>query len=263
MTSNMLSASAPSVVSIAPAASLRAFRQMLRAPGPLISSLLQSVFFMLIYAGQLENIGSGFLSDRPFIAFLLPLILMTGAATTAASAGQMVLSDIQSGYMDRLRMASGLNLPFLFGPWFATTIAVAAQTGLTMGIAALFGYRPHDPGAMLAIVLLMTAFGSAVAIISIAAALLMRTPAATGAVTLVFFGLSFFTGFFAPVEQLSGWMRAVAQFNPLTYTVELARDIEAGANLAHIGLATGFIAALALIGIAGCAVATRQERSRR
>lgn len=254
---------APSMLLITPPAIVRAVRNLIRAPGPLISSLLQSIFFLTIYSGQLENVGAGFLSDRPFIAFLLPLILMTGAATTAAAAGGMVLNDLQTGYLDRLQLASGRIVPFLLGPWVATVAAIALQTLLTMGFAALFGYRPHDLGAVAGITLLMTGFGAAVAIISMLAALRFRGTSATGAVTLVFFGLSFFTGFFAPVDQLSGWMGFIARFNPLTYVVELARGVEAGLPVDQSALAVGFIVAIAVLGLIGCALTLNGARKTR
>lgn len=259
----VLTTAAPSMLSITPPAIARALRNLVRAPGPLISSLMQSIFFLTIYSGQLENVGAGFLTDRPFIAFLLPLILMTGAATTAAAAGGMVLHDLQNGYLHRLQLASGRIVPFLLGPWVATVLAIALQTALTMGFAALFGYRPHDLGAFIGILGLMTGFGAAVAIISILAALQFRAASATGAVTLVFFGLSFFTGFFAPVDQLSGWMGLIAQFNPLTYIVEFARSIEAGLPAAQPALALGFIGTIALLGMIRCALALKMDRRTR
>ncbi|MGI5270429.1 hypothetical protein ACQEUU_14845 [Nonomuraea sp. CA-218870] len=97
----------PRTLPVTLAAIGRSTRAILRSPALLIAPLAQALFFLVVYAGQLGAVGSGYLAGGSFIAFLLPLILLTGAATGAGAAGKLLLSDITSGYLDRLRLAHG------------------------------------------------------------------------------------------------------------------------------------------------------------
>ncbi|WP_307962345.1 hypothetical protein [Salinispora arenicola] len=67
------------------AAMRRSTRAVLRSPTLLVAPVAQSLFFLLIYSGQLSAVGSGYLAGGSFISFLLPLILLTGVATGAGA----------------------------------------------------------------------------------------------------------------------------------------------------------------------------------
>ncbi|MFF2267378.1 ABC transporter permease [Cellulosimicrobium cellulans] len=245
------------------AAAGRSTRTILRSPALLVSPLAQSLFFLVVYAGQLSTVGGSYLEDGRFVAFLLPLILLTGAATGAGAAGTLVLGDLTSGYLDRLRLAHGTTGPFLGGAVVAALAGVAIQTILTLAGAALIGYRPTDwPGllGMLAILLLLTL---GIALLSIAVAVRTTSTASTGLVPLAVFGLSFFTGVFAPVEELAPWMRTIATLNPLTHIIDAARKLESGASPTALPLAIVVLATLLVAGAVACALAQNHARRNR
>lgn len=249
--------------SVTAAATRRSLRAVFRSPALLISPLAQSLFFLLVYSGQLSNVGSAYLGGQTFIAFLLPLILLTGVATGAGAAGTLVLADITSGYLDRLRMAHGTVTPFLTGTVIAVLAAVAVQALFTTGGAMLVGYRPADWGATLGMVAIMLVLGVAVALFSVALAIRTGSSSSTGLVTLTFFGLSFFTGVFAPVEELSGWMRAIATVNPLTSIIDAARQVESGGGLTSGPLAAALLITLIVAGFISCVLALAHARRNR
>ncbi|GAA2735115.1 ABC transporter permease [Actinocorallia aurantiaca] len=245
------------------AATARALRTVFRSPALLISPLAQSLFFLLIYSGQLSNVGAGYLDGQAFIAFLLPLILLTGVATGAGAAGTLTSNDLTSGYLDRLRMAHGTVTPFLTGTVLATLVAVTVQALLTIGGAMIAGYRPNAWTGTLGMLAVMLILGISVALCSVAVAVRTASSSTAGLVTLGFFGLSFFTGVFAPVNELSGWMRAVATVNPLTYIIEAARQIESGSALTAGPLATIFLTMLVAAGFVACGLALHHARRNR
>ncbi|MBE3001630.1 ABC transporter permease [Nocardiopsis sp. HNM0947] len=245
------------------AATRRSLRAVFRSPALLITPFAQSLFFLLVYAGQLGDVGSSYLDDQSFIAFLLPLIVLTGVATGAGAAGTMTLGDITSGYLDRLRMAHGTATPFLAGTLIATLVAVSVQALLTTGGAMLVGYRPTGWAETFAMVGLMLVLGLAVALFSIAVAVHTVSSSTTGLVPLAFFGLSFFTGVFAPVEELSGWMQAIATVNPLTYIIDTARELESGTVPSAGPVAVGLLLVLVVAGLISCALALHRARRRR
>jgi len=245
------------------AAVRRSTRTLLRSPALLVSPVAQSLFFLLVYAGQLGTVGSTYVPGGSFIAFLLPLILLTGVATGAGAAGTLVLADLTSGYLDRLRLAHGSTGPFLTGAAVAALVGVALQTAVTLAGAVLVGYRPQGIGGLVAMATLLLALGVGIALLSIAVAVRTRSAASTGLVTLTVFGLSFFTGVFAPVAELAPWMRAVATVNPLTYVVDAARQLESGGAPTALPVAGVVLVILTLAGTAACALALNHARRTR
>ncbi|RUL92176.1 ABC transporter permease [Verrucosispora sp. FIM060022] len=245
------------------AAVRRSTRAVLRSPALLVAPVAQSLFFLLVYAGQLSTVGSSYLPGTGFIAFLLPLILLTGVATGAGAAGTLVLRDITSGYLDRLRLAHGSTTPFLVGPVGAALVAVVVQMVITVVGATVIGYRPQSWPGVFTMLLLLVALGLGVALLSTALAIRSASASTTGLVPLAVFGLSFFTGVFAPVDELATWMRLIATVNPLTYIVETARQLGSGDTLTAAPVGVTAVAFLAVAGIVACALALRNARKKR
>lgn len=245
------------------AAIRRSTRAVLRSPALLVSPLAQSLFFLLVYTGQLGTVGESYLPGGSFIAFLLPLILLTGVATGAGAAGTLVFRDVTSGYLDRLRLAHGTTAPFLVGALVAALVGVTGMLAATVGGAMLVGYRPTTWIGTAAMAGVLLALGVAVALVSVAVALRAGSESTVNVVTLVVFGLSFFTGVFAPVDDLSGWMGVIATVNPLTYVVDVARQLESGAALDAAPAAAVVLVTLLGAGLIACAVALDHARRNR
>lgn len=245
------------------AAIRRSTRAVLRSPALLVAPVAQSLFFLLVYSGQLSSVGSSYLAGDSFIAFLLPLILLTGVATGAGAAGTLVLADVTSGYLDRLRLAHGTTTPFLVGAVAAALVAVTVQMVVTIAGATLIGYRPQSWAGVTATILLMLVLGLGIALLSIAVAIRTASAASTNLVTLAVFGLSFFTGVFAPVDELAGWMRTIAVANPLTYVVDAARQLGGSSAPAAVPVALVVLTTLVLAGVAACALALHHARRNR
>lgn len=241
----------------------RSTRLVFRSPALLITPIAQSLFFLLVYAGQLGNVGDSYITGTSFVSFLLPLILLTGVATGAGTAGTVVLGDVTSGYLDRLRLAHGTTTPFLVGGVVAALVGVGVQLLVTIAGAAAIGYRPQDWAGMIAMLLLMLLLGLGISLLSVAVAIRTATASTTNLVTLAVFGMSFFTGVFAPVEQLAGWMRAIATANPLTYVVDTARQLESGAATSSLPVGLAFLTALVLAGAVACVLALNHARRQR
>jgi ABC-2 type transport system permease protein len=234
------------------AATARSLRTIARMPSLLISPLSMSLFFMAIYAGQLSDVGPSYLGGTSFATFILPLILVTGAVTGAATAGELLVRDMTSGYLDRLSLAHGRATPFVIAPLIACQAVQALQVLLTIAAAYAIGFRITDVAGTFALIGLALVVGLAVALISAACALRFGTSSAIGSVTMVFFGLSFFTGVLAPTDQLSGWMHAVAIANPLTYVIDTMRSFVDPGTTSHPAITAATLTVLGVAGLVAC-----------
>lgn len=245
------------------AAARRSLRAVARTPGLLINPVAMSLFFLLIYSGQLSSVGPAYLDGTSFAVFVVPLILLTGAFLSAAISGELLVRDMSSGYHDRLVLAHGSGLPFLVGPVLASTVVFVAQAALTLTGSLAIGFRADSPGSVLALLGLTVIVGLSITPFTLAAALRFETPAAVNAVPTAFFGLSFFTGFLAPADQLGGWMRAVARINPLTPILDTMRATVDPSVTARPGATALTLGLIALIGVGACLAAARTRRNTR
>lgn len=240
----------------------RSLRTVVRVPALLVSPLLMSVFFLLIYSGQLGEVGGSYLEGTSFGTFILPLILVTGAVTGAAAAGELLVRDLRSGYLDRLVLAHGTPTPYVVAAAATGVLLVVVQAALTVLAGTLVGFRAESAGGIVALLGYTVLLGLGVGLLGAAAALRWAESSMVNLVTMAFFGLSFFTGFLAPSGRLSGWMDAVSTVNPLTYVIEAMRDTVAGGG-GSTATALGVLGGILVAGVAACTWALHERQETR
>jgi len=242
----------------------RAARTLTRVPALVASPLVMSAFFLVIYSGQLGKAGSAMLPGGTYLAFVLPLVLLTTALSGGMIAGQLLVRDMTSGYHDRLILTGAGRVRVVGAPLAATGVALTVQAVGMVGIGLALGLRDVPVPRLGALILGTAAAGVAFALIAVATAVRSRSDAAVNAVFSVLFSLSFLTGAFAPREELSGWLRAVATVNPVTYVLEALRDVAGSAAPAgSLGAGVLTVALVAVAGVAACAAAFRHVETAR
>lgn len=227
----------------------RAIRTCLRMPELVIGPLIMSAFFLIIYHGQLSATAPGLMPGTEYIAFLVPLVLLTAAFTGGAVAGQLVVRDLDSGYFSALALTPTRRGLLATAPALAGMAVITMQALVLIGMGALLGLE-HPNGYRGATVLLALtiATGTGFLLLALAAGLIGRSLAWVNAAVYVFFPLSFMTATFVPRDHLQGWLAVVARFNPLTYLLEAMRDtLTPGWDPAAIGY--GGVAALGLLAL--------------
>ena len=92
-----------------------------------------------------------------------------------------------------------------------------------------------------------------------AIALKTGDPAAVNSTFLLFFPFLFLTTSYVPRSELSGWLNAVAGFNPVTYLLGGLRSLEVGGGgqWAPLGEALLAVAVVGLISMTMCFAALR------
>lgn len=244
------------------ALTLRALRTTWRVPALALTPLATSVFFLVIYAGQLGNAGTSMLGGTSYVDFIVPLVLLTTAFAGGAVAGQLIVRDVQSGYHRRLLLTRAGAVRTTGAAVAAGAIVLAAQNAAVVLVGAGLGMRAAGLTAMGGLVLATTVAGVGFSLLGVAAALRFGTDTAVNAATMVFFPLAFLTGAFAPRSELTGWMSLAAAVNPLSYLLEGMRAV-ASADLSSTGPGLLSLTALLSAGSAACAVALHAARAAR
>ncbi|WP_151770780.1 ABC transporter permease [Streptomyces abyssomicinicus] len=242
----------------------RSLRSCLRTPALLLSPLLTSAFFLIIYEGQLSSVTTGVAPGGRYIDVVLPLCLLTTAFTGGATAGQLLVSDIGSGYHARLWLTPVGRWTLITAPVLAGVVVLTAQAAALTGLGLLLGLSPVSGAlALLALIGATVLLGTGFLLLAAAVGLHTGNSSAVGSVTLVFFPLSFFTATFVPRDQLGGWMAHAADINPLTPPLEAMRSLLT-APWNEQNLLPGALVAIAIL-VVGAAAAhlalTRRTRT--
>jgi ABC-2 type transport system permease protein len=199
-----------------------------RVPAAIIPGILISVFFLLVYNASLGT-ASNFLpglAGKSYLAFILPVSIVSSALSGAGVAGQAIVRDIENGYFDKLLLTPVSRAALLLGPMIAGAITLGLQTVIVLIVGVLMGLEPATgfPG-VLAVLGLALLLGAGFSGFTVGVALRSGNAAATQGSSLLFFPLTFLTATFVPVALLSGWIKTAAQFNPITYILEAMRSM--------------------------------------
>jgi ABC-2 type transport system permease protein len=203
----------------------RALRSIPREKEVFIPAIFIPAFFFIVNIGALQDLtesvpGSNF----DYRAFQLPTAIIF--AVTGVSRAASLVTDIQTGYFDRLLLTPVKRLPLLLGLMIADFVLVCALTipVIILGFILGVGFETGVLG-LLAFILIAGSWGLAFTGFPYAIALKTGNPAAVGSSFLLFFPFAFLTTSTVPLDALTGWLRSIARFNPLTYILDAMRSL--------------------------------------
>jgi ABC transporter DrrB family efflux protein len=199
-----------------------------RLPRLIIFSFIQPVMFVLLFAyvfGGAIKTGSG-----NYINYLLPGILVQTILFGAMMTGVSLADDISKGMIDRFRSLPMARSAVLAGRTITEMIRNLFVVILMTVVGYFIGFRiDHGFGHFFLAILLTTVFGFAFSWISATIGLsLKNVEAAQSAGFIWVFPLAFASSIFVPIESMSGVVRAFAEHNPISYTVNVVRALALG-----------------------------------
>ncbi len=238
---------------------IRALKALPREPEMMIPSLIIPVFFFAVNIGQLQDFAQNGIPGLDFRAFQLPSAIIF--AVTGVSRAMALVTDIQSGYFDRLLMTPMRRLALLLGLMVAdfALVMTLILPVVALGVAVGVRFETGILGAIL-FVLMGGLWGLAFTGFPYAIALKTGSPAAVGTSFLLFFPFAFLTTGTVPMEVLTGWMQAIARYNPVTYVLAALRSLLYG-GWQPTALLQGAIA-IAIIGTISMSIALAALRGR-
>jgi ABC-2 type transport system permease protein len=234
----------------------RALRQMSREPASFLPAVFIPAFFYVVNLGALGQIAEH--NGLDYKAFLLPMAI--AFAVTGVSRAPTLVTDIQSGYFDRLCLTPVRRLALLLGLMVADVVVIVALTVPVLVLGFAVGVRfSTGPAGVLVFVALAALWGLVFTGFPYAVALKTGSPAAVNATFVIFFPLAFLTDAIIPKQALSDWFATIATWNPVTYLLGALRStilggwqarpiLEGLAALAGLGLVSMTLALLALRG---------------
>ena len=238
----------------------RSLNEVLRVRGALLPATIAPVVFMLGISGQFGRLTGleGFPTDS-YLSWIVPLSCLQGAGFAGAATGSNLARDIEQGWFDRLLVAPVPRPLLVIGPILGgiTRSLVPATVVLIMGLALGAELTGGVPG-LIALYVACIGFCTAAGLWGVFMAVTFRTQQAGPLMQQGVFLAVFLSTAYTPEVLLRGWLEGVAEYNPVTYVLELARQATVSGiepSFAHTwpGLLalTGMCAALGALALTG------------
>lgn len=214
---------------------------------------LQPIMFVLlfnyVFGGAIS--APGFEGD--YTQYLLPGVFAQTVVFGSAFTGIGLATDMEKGYVDRLRTLPISQSAVLIGRTISDFVRNAITFTVMLLVGFLIGFR-FDGGwvrGLLACALLLGfsyAFSWIQALIGLS---VKSVEAANSAGFIWMFPMTFVSSAFVPTESMPGWLRTVADVNPFTIVTNASRALYNGLPVGNdvwislawaIGLAVMFAA---------------------
>lgn len=201
----------------------RALRLIPRDPEAVLPPVIIAGFFYAMNIGALQDFAER-IPGLDYKSFQLPVAIIF--AVTGVSRAITLVTDIQTGYFDKLIITPVKRLALLLGLMVADVVLVICLTIPVLIIAFIWGVRFETGPIGIVVFISMAAFwGLVFTGFPYAIAFKTGNSAAVNQSFLLFFPFVFLTSVFVPREFMTGWLQTIATYNPVTYVLEALRSL--------------------------------------
>lgn len=208
---------------------LRSITQQLRNPIWMLVGVSTPLLYLLLFTPLLKSLagGPGFPTADVLNVFL-PGVLSLLAFGSGTGQGFGTIFELQQGVIERLRVTPASRFALLIGPVLATLTLMYFFDLIVVVAGWLFGFNIHIAGLLVMSVLLGLLL-ILVGCFSIALALITKDISSVAAVVNgLNLPLLLLSGMLLPISLAPDWMKFLAYFNPMYYTVEASRQLALG-----------------------------------
>jgi ABC-2 type transport system permease protein len=207
-------------------------KKLLRQPIFIFFSLIQPLVWFLLFTQAFSAIGNlpnfeQLTGTSSYTTYFTAAVIIQTIASSALQAGIGLVNDLDSGFMDKMRVAPIRKSSILFGKLFSDAITIVIQVIIILLIGLAIGVHVAS-GALgwLMIFAISALFGIAWSGISLFVALTTKSAQTTLSVGLLTtFPLLFLSAAVLPLQLLPTWVQHVANLNPFTYIAIAYQDL--------------------------------------
>lgn len=229
-----------------------------RQPSVFVPSVIFPIFLVVAFSGSFNGLDRVAFSNA--MSWYAPLAVLQGSAFGGVGVGLATTREIESGFYDRLLLAPASRVALLIGPALAAVVRVFVIVAVITVIALIGG--AELPGGPLALVTLLVAAAGTCLIHAFwtqALAFRFKSQRAAPIMQIGVFATTFLATAQVPLTLMTGWLHAVARFNPMTNVFRLARS----GWISDVSWASCWGGLVALVAVAGLAFLFAQRSQRR
>ena len=225
--------------------------KLVRDPTEVISRAVQPVLWLVVFGQVLAQVRGIHTGQLSYLAFITPGILAQSVLFSAIFYGIAIIWERDLGVVHKLLVSPAMRTSLVFGKAVAAGFRGIVQAVVIYAIALIMHVSLNlDPLAIFT-VLVSVMLGSGIfATFSLVIACVVKTRERfMGIGQLMTMPLFFASNAIYPLDIMPGWLRVVAQINPLTYLIDALRGLMIAGGESMHGYATDFAVMLAVFGI--------------
>jgi ABC-2 type transport system permease protein len=215
-----------SSVQISIALAVRSIVNVFRVPGAFVPVLVMPLFFLLSFSGSFSSLAKfGILPTDNILNWVAPYAIIQGAAFAGMGATFSVARDLEGGFYDRLLLAPAPRRTLLTGPVLSALLRALIPFTVVGTVATIGGARLT--GGALGVLTLVIAIEGAAAIAclwGLGIAFRFKSQRSLALVQVGIFTATFLSAAQVPIGKMVGWVKPVAQINPVSNILRLARE---------------------------------------
>lgn len=213
----------------------RHLRAVPRSPELLLFATLQPIMFVLLFNYVFG--GSVDVGDGSYTQFLIPGVFAQTVVFGSAFTGIGLAEDLSKGFVDRLRSLPISQSAVLVGRTMSDMVRNVVTFVVMLGVAFAIGFR-FEGGVVNGLVAsaLLLGFSYSFSWIQALIGLSVRSvEAANSAGFIWMFPLTFVSSAFVPTQNMTPWLRRLAEANPFTVVTNAARSLYGGQPVGSAG----------------------------
>ena len=213
-------------LAVAGAVGGRQLRHAFLNPALAVPSIVFPVFFLVAFAGGLQRVGDvpGFSFRSGYTAFQFIFVFLQSSAFTGVFTGFGVAADWEAGFVRRILLGAPYRQGMLLGYAFAAAVRWLASLGVITVGALLAGMEVNGNPAMIAgLVGLGLLVNAGATLWAVGIAMRFKSLQAGPMMQVPIFVLLFLAPVYVPLDLLTGWIHAVASWNPMTAIIDSSR----------------------------------------
>lgn len=253
---------------------IRQLKKLSRQPILIFFALFQPFIWLVLFGQLFSRIvtfpgAAARFGNVSYLQFFIPAVILQSVLFGAGQSGVGMITDMTTGYLDKLLTTPINRLAILLGRLFGdlTRMLVQALIVLIAGWAIGRFQTPRIdfayglPGILGGLVIVLL-FGLMLAGLNVFIALTTRKTETTFLVSnFLTLPLLFVSSAQLPLGLLPDWMQTVAQLNPVTYAINAIRALLNGpAVLSGQGTGQAVLQAIVYVGILAVITATLATR---
>lgn len=217
---------AGTVVAMAQAELYRARRER----SVLVARAAQPLLWLLVFGSAVSRVRELGTQEVPYKAFLVPGVLAQSVLFVAIFSGMAIIWERDLGITQRILVAPASRSAVILGKAASAGMRAVIQVAVVLAVVAAIRIPLEwSVGSVLGSLLAVLLGATMLSAFSMVIASLVRSREQfMGLGQLVTLPLLFASNALYTVSIMPGWLQAVAKVNPLTYLVELLRQLLVG-----------------------------------
>ncbi|WP_255952859.1 ABC transporter permease [Streptomyces odontomachi] len=198
-----------------------------RQPAYLLITLIQPVVWLFLFGNLFKKVVElGGFGTTSYLDYLVPGIVVMSALGSSMWTGMGTLEEIERGTLNRFLVTPANRGALMNGNVVQNGISIVVQSVIIVLLGMLGG--AEYPGGFGGIVILVAAsvlLGTVFGALSNALGMVVRQrESIIGVNTFLLLPLTFLSTAFMAPAQMPGWMRHIADFNPLNWAMVAGRS---------------------------------------